>query len=72
MKGKSPTQDVSWINQSLRYVTSKEADRSVGVQKMRSFAEIIFDAKEKRNIIEIKMTKMFVKVDEVTTKSEKV
>ena len=43
--------------------TSKEGGSSVGPKKMRTFAEIIAEEKENRNILEIKLTKCFVTVD---------
>ena len=36
-------------------MTSRVEDSPAGVQKMRTFAQIIADAREKRNILEIKI-----------------
>ena len=58
------------IQANLQTVTSKEGDRLDGPQKMRSFAQIIDDERKNRNIIEIKITKIFSVVDGVTCKPE--
>ena len=46
------------VHAGTNAVTSKEGGSQVGPKKMRSFAEILADEKENRNILEIKLTKI--------------
>ena len=55
---------------SARAVTSNEGGSQVGTKKLRTFAQILADEEERRNILEIKLTKKIVGAEENQARPE--